>query len=223
MAIFNPQEHMKRVQNKDYLEVKWRLVWFNEATRENNRAGIYTVELEHDRQSGYARYWAIVWDGADDHWRTIKAYGHEIQVCGRIGVGIGSETRADFADFTEKAETKAKGRALADLGYGTQFAPELDEGERMADSPVQRKSVPAPERPMRVVQQAPAQEGSEMASANQKRAIGTLCDQLGRERPAMGDLTFMQAASILAELNKVMFERNRQNRKKAEQSLPPGA
>ena len=39
----------------------------------------------------------------------------------------------------EKAETKAVGRALAMLGYGTQFAPELDEGERIVDSPVERK------------------------------------------------------------------------------------
>jgi hypothetical protein len=35
-----------------------------------------------------------------------------------------------------KAETKAVGRALAMLGYGTQFAPEMDEGERIVDSPV---------------------------------------------------------------------------------------
>jgi hypothetical protein len=29
------------------------------------------------------------------------------------------------------------GRALAMLGYGTQFAPELDEGDRIVDSPVE--------------------------------------------------------------------------------------
>ena len=44
--------------------------------------------------------------------------------------GYGSESKRDFADYLEKAETKAVGRALAMLGYGTQFAPDLDEGNR---------------------------------------------------------------------------------------------
>jgi hypothetical protein len=33
------------------------------------------------------------------------------------------EKAASFSDFLEKAETGAIGRALAALGYGTQFAP----------------------------------------------------------------------------------------------------
>ncbi len=37
----------------------------------------------------------------------------------------------------EKSETGAIGRALALCGFGTQFTPELDEGERLADSPLQ--------------------------------------------------------------------------------------
>ena len=41
-----------------------------------------------------------------------------------------------FADYLEKAETRAVGRALAMCGYGTQFAPELEERERIVDSPV---------------------------------------------------------------------------------------
>jgi hypothetical protein len=53
--------------------------------------------------------------------------------------GHGSESKRDFGDFIEKAETKAVGRALAMLGYGTQFtAAEFDEGERIVDSPVDR-------------------------------------------------------------------------------------
>jgi hypothetical protein len=35
------------------------------------------------------------------------------------------ESAKDFADYLEKAETGAIGRALALAGYGTQFAPEL--------------------------------------------------------------------------------------------------
>ena len=41
----------------------------------------------------------------------------------------------NIRDYFEKAETKAIGRALAMLGYGTQFAPELDEAERVVDTP----------------------------------------------------------------------------------------
>ena len=48
----------------------------------------------------------------------------------------GSETAKDFGDYAEKASTKSLGRALAMLGYGTQFAAEMDEGERVVDSPV---------------------------------------------------------------------------------------
>jgi hypothetical protein len=60
------------------------------------------------------------------------------------------ETAKGFADYLEKAETGAIGRALALAGYGTQFAPELLETDsgpptqpsQMVDSgrrPVQTK------------------------------------------------------------------------------------
>ncbi|HOM72230.1 MAG TPA: hypothetical protein PLP86_08290 [Armatimonadota bacterium] len=52
-----------------------------------------------------------------------------------IGSGTKMETARGFGDFVEKAETGSIGRALAVCGYGTQFAPELDEGERIVDSP----------------------------------------------------------------------------------------
>jgi hypothetical protein len=45
------------------------------------------------------------------------------------------ETESGFADYIEKAETGAVGRALAMCGYGTLQAPEFDEGNRLADAP----------------------------------------------------------------------------------------
>jgi hypothetical protein len=76
----------------------------------------------------------------------------------RLRAGDKMETRDDFADFVEKAETGAIGRALAMCGYGTQFAPELSEGDlesgriAYADSPqpirgegVGRAAEPTPE------------------------------------------------------------------------------
>jgi hypothetical protein len=50
------------------------------------------------------------------------------------------ETESGFADYIEKAETGAVGRALAMCGYGTLQAPEFDEGERIADAPLSSKA-----------------------------------------------------------------------------------
>ncbi len=53
------------------------------------------------------------------------------------------ENSQGFADFIEKAETGAIGRALALIGYGTQFcADELDEGKRIVDSPIEIQQDP---------------------------------------------------------------------------------
>src|SRR6266567_2925166 len=117
--MFNPNERLTQLKGKDYLEVKWRLVWF----RDQHPHGKITTELLNlDIERGLALFKATIDDGE-----------------GGEGCGHGSETVKDFNDFIEKAETKAIGRALAALGYGTQFAPELDEGERIVDAPIQRK------------------------------------------------------------------------------------
>src|SRR5689334_11899319 len=72
---FNPNEHVMRIQGKDYLPVRWRLVWFHQET--GPRAGYVTVELEYDRQNGFAKYFTIAWDGNDDTWRHVKINGIE--------------------------------------------------------------------------------------------------------------------------------------------------
>ena len=48
------------------------------------------------------------------------------------------ETEVGFPDYIEKAETGAIGRALAMCGYGTLQAPEFDESDRLADTPVEK-------------------------------------------------------------------------------------
>jgi len=45
------------------------------------------------------------------------------------------ETAREFPDYLEKAETGSIGRALALCSYGTQFAPDMHEGDRVADAP----------------------------------------------------------------------------------------
>ena len=145
---FNPNEHLMQLKSsqgsRDYLPVQWRLVWFQSICPEGT---IDTEELEYEldreveaetyvwnsekrrsekvikKARGYARYRAVVTDGK-----------------GGRATGTKSENAANFADFGEKAETGAIGRALAALGYGTQFAPELDEQHRIVDAPVERST-----------------------------------------------------------------------------------
>lgn len=105
---FDTDGKLIKLQGKAYLEVK-RLVWFRDA----NKSGKIETELV-SRTEDEAVFKAIV---IDDNGAAATAHG--------------SETKKDFADFMEKAETKAVGRALGYLGYGTQFAPEFEEGERI--------------------------------------------------------------------------------------------
>lgn len=102
----------------NYLQVAHRLVWFRE---ERPEWGISTSILEHDA----ANKMAIVKATISNEQGMIMAQGTKV------------EHAAHFPDYLEKAETGAIGRALAMCGYGTQFAPELDEGDRLADAPQQ--------------------------------------------------------------------------------------
>ena len=128
--MFDPKAHLihlpRRVKAPDgryttvygeYLEVKWRLVWFRE---KYPHGVIATQEVWVDLERGYARFRAVVSDGE-----------------GGEATGYGTETAAGFADYVERAETRALGRALAVLGYGTQYVgTDLTEGEHLVDAPV---------------------------------------------------------------------------------------
>lgn len=126
--MFNPNEHMMSLKGKDYLQVMWRLVWFRE---DHPDWCIDTTMMEHI--DGVSAVFCA---------KILDAEGRQ------VSSGWGSETKKDFGDYLEKAETKSVGRALAMLGYGTQFtADELDEGQRIVDSPVERKPQKAAEKP----------------------------------------------------------------------------
>lgn len=103
------------LRGKPYLQVAHRIVWFTE-----ERDG-WSIETEIVfRSEDYAVMKAII----KDEQGRIMSTAHK------------REDRKDFQDFLEKAETSAIGRAVALLGFGTQFAPDIDEGERLADSPI---------------------------------------------------------------------------------------
>lgn len=130
---FNVRRYLIRVRGgQEYLPVAARLAWFRD---EHPDWSIETEPIHLDVERQVAVFRAVV-----------KDTGGRI-----IAIATKMETGSDFADFVEKAETGAVGRALAMCGYGTQFAPELSEGEleegRIAfvDSPQPPRSEPAPE------------------------------------------------------------------------------
>lgn len=111
---------LANLKGKDYLLVAHRLQWFNEA--ETNFRIETDFVLVNDEQT-VARAVVTVFDREGKEIKRASATKRE--------------TKKDFSDHTEKAETSAVGRALAMLGYGTQFAlSDLDEGDRIVDSPV---------------------------------------------------------------------------------------
>lgn len=118
---FDVNEKLVKLQGKSYLEVKWRLVWFR---LEKPEWSIVTDMIEADE--GHAIFKATILNEKGE----VKATAH------------GSEAPKDFKDYLEKAETKAIGRALALVGYGTQFAPDLEEGERIVDNPISPSKPP---------------------------------------------------------------------------------
>lgn len=114
---------MMKLKNKDYLPVAARILWFR---GDHPEWGIEREIVEIDHQANYAI----------------------VSVCirnedGRIlSQATKREDKREFADYLEKAETGALGRALAYLGYGT-LSPEDDtsamdgggKASRMVDSP----------------------------------------------------------------------------------------
>src|SRR5215211_6341847 len=103
---FDPTQYLSNFNGKDYLEVKWRVMWLR---HEHPDARMATEIVQHNEEGGFALFRAEV----------------EIPGGGKA-TGWGSETVRDFHDYIEAAETKALGRALAALGYGTQFCHDFD-------------------------------------------------------------------------------------------------
>jgi hypothetical protein len=206
---YNPNDHLMNLKGKDYLNVQNRLLWFIRDQRALIAAGLatqpYVVRtecVELDREVGWA------------HFRTYVR-----DVLGNESTMYGSESVKDFPDYAEKASTKALGRALLGLGYGAGSAPELDEGERVVDSPVSRavprtrpepivrESAPSREpavRPAAATPTAPvarpATTSEAPATEQQMASIRKLCAALGKPEPEDG-LTYEQAKQTIIQLS----------------------
>jgi hypothetical protein len=116
---------MLDLRGKPYLQVAHRLVWFREDHPD------WTIETEITPKDKACLAKATIMDQTG----RVIATAHKV------------EDIAGFNDYIEKAETGSIGRALALCGYGTQFAPDLDEGSRIVDSPVSRATTSTPQRP----------------------------------------------------------------------------
>lgn len=152
-TAFDPSKYITKVGNADYLEVKWRLVWFR---AEHPEGEIETKLVSHG--GGSAVFRARV---------SVPAGGS--------ATGWGSETADDFRDYLEKAETKALGRALAALGYGTQFCSDFEFGaaeSRIVDSPIDMERTRA-----RREQRAGA--GASQATPRQVKFIHAIAREVG--------------------------------------------
>ncbi|HET9015604.1 MAG TPA: hypothetical protein VFN57_08405 [Thermomicrobiaceae bacterium] len=128
---FDPRPHLRRIrahgQEVEYLDVRWRLIWLR---GEHPDARITTEQVS-----------------LNDNLAVFRAL---VEIPGGgVATGYGSETAGNAPDFIERAETRAIGRALAALGYGTPFAPDFDLEEPMepvnrpvAEAPVERRPAP---------------------------------------------------------------------------------
>jgi len=178
---FSPDQHLRNLKGQQYLDVKWRLLWL----REEHPDAVIKTELAHlDLDQDLAIFRAEV---------TIPGQGS--------ATGYGSETKQDFPQgWVEKAETKAIGRAVAALGFGTQFALELDDGERLVDTPAARSGTWPAARP------APAPTTAVTATATRPtddmaREAAALKEEIKRLRP---DLATPNGGYLLATLAKEM-------------------
>ena len=227
---FNPNEHLMQIKSgqgsKDYLPVQWRLVWFRSVCPN----GIIRTEIVHLDLDRETEEEVFVWNSEKrrSEKTTKRANGYVIFRAvvedGKGGVATGTkmEKSASFGDWLEKAETGAIGRALAALGYGTQFAPELDEQHRIVDSPVERVTSPVESngnghkdvvavRPSATKangngQQAPPATPEIAANApvteQQLMSIRKLCEHLGKAEPErVESLSFASAKEIITQLS----------------------
>ena len=150
VETFDPTRFLISIDGRDYLEVKWRIVWLRDMHPD---AHIQTelVSNEEDRAVFRAR----------------------VEIPGRgSATGFGSERQESFANFLESAETKAIGRALGALGFGTQFCTDFDldtSGGQLADAPVAMRAIGE-----ETATYAGQQEQPQRTSAASERQLGLI-------------------------------------------------
>jgi len=231
--LFSPTEHLIQIKGRngiaDYLPVQWRLVWF----RSVYPNGSIETEMLHYDANQEVEAVTEVWNEEKQQAEKVvkrskgmaifKAVAKDGQ--GGVGTGTKSETAANFPDFIEAAETGAIGRALASLGFGTQFAPELQEEHRIVDSPVVRSQTSsgndrrtAPSGTAKVAEKRTLynsgsdNEANQPMTESQLASLRRLCERLGKAEPEnVSALNYLAAKELIAQLS----QEYRQSRSKA--------
>lgn len=239
---FNPNDHIIQIKNRggaaDYLPVQWRLVWFRDLCPEGT-IETEMVHLDLDRETeeeGYA------WNNDTRRSEKVVKRAHGFVVFraavkdgkGGSATATKSEKAASFPDYIEKAETGAVGRALAMLGYGTQFTgDELNEEHRIVDAPVDR-SAPSLESngngnsrgPVTSVRPAVTSGGGKAngtgsdesisdayATEQQLASIRKLCQHLGKPEPENPEtMSYVNAKELITQLSRE-YNEQKQRRK----------
>lgn len=188
-TTFDPSRHLSLVNGKEYLEVKWRLVWLR---NEHPGASIETELMSHSNGEAIFRAHVVIPDGGS-------------------ASGWGSEDAQGFGDYIEKAETKAIGRALAALGFGTQFCQDFDFGAahgRVVDSPVAMTPTNITEGSFERTQPAAELEATYrqrnliQALAREMKLSGKALDELAREQTGkpLNEISRQNASAVIEVL-----------------------
>lgn len=160
---FDPNQFVSKVKGRDYLEVKWRIAWM----RSEQPDAILETEL-HSHANGSAIMVARV---------TFPN--------GASATGWGSETEETSEAYIEKAETKAIGRALTALGFGTPISAENE-----VTSTGQQQRAPQ------------SQPNSYLATPPQRSHIQRLAKELNLDENGLNSLVQQHTGNNLATINK---------------------
>lgn len=225
-VAFNPRAHLMQIgrgdKAQDYLPVQYRLVWVNDvvdravADGQDVKLDIDTEEIDCDLDKEFSAE-VFVWNNekrrSEKVVKTANGYAkYKATVTLQIGNMIKrasatkSERAVDFPDFIEKANTGAVGRALAMIGFGTQFAPDLDEGSRIVDAPVDRPA-DEPPTPINNASVSPRSEAGALAQPKPRNiasVANATASQPSQQNKALLDM--ISKAKARAERLKVNWE-----------------
>ena len=165
---FDPNQHISKVKGRDYLEVKWRIAWMR---NEHPQAVLETDLMSHDDTRAIVRARVTLPEGGS-------------------ATGWGSEIATASDAYIEKAETKAIGRALTALGYGTPVSvenPNVKPARPHVDS--------QPRGPQKV-------SNAYLATPAQRSNIQRLAKDLNLDENGLNGLVQQHTGSSLASINK---------------------
>lgn len=177
---FEPAKFLTNLKGSDYLEVRWRLVWLRDRHPD---AAIETELISHQNDTAIFRARVSLPDGGS-------------------ATGWAKESKQTFTDYVEKCETSAIGRALAALGYGTQFCNDHDFGAsqgRVVDAPVKRPPSNGSERPA-VASASLAPE--QTATQRQLRYMQAVAREAGIDAQALDEMAQREFGMVAMALSR---------------------